>query len=52
MTIVAILGAGAEVLLVCVPTPGHGTGARLLADAGVCDVPLVLNPGHTGGAPA
>ena len=42
--------AGADVLLVCVPTPGHATIARMLTEAGVCDVPLVLNPGHTGGA--
>ncbi len=42
--------AGAEVLLICVPTTGHATVARLLADAAVTDVPLVLNPGHTGGA--
>ena len=42
--------SGADVLLVCVPTPGHATIARLLADAAINEVPLVLNPGHTGGA--
>ncbi len=42
--------AAAEVLMVCVPTQGHRDVARLLAQAGACGVPLVLNPGHTGGA--
>lgn len=47
------LGAAAEnadVLLACVPTPGHATVAGLLAEAGANGIPLVLNPGHTGGA--
>jgi opine dehydrogenase len=42
--------AGAEVLLVCLPTPAHAAVARMLAEARVQDIPVVLNPGHTGGA--
>jgi opine dehydrogenase len=39
----------ADVVLVCLPTFAHGEVARALANAGA-KVPVVLNPGHTGGA--
>ncbi|MEX2525067.1 MAG: NAD/NADP octopine/nopaline dehydrogenase family protein [Gammaproteobacteria bacterium] len=42
--------AGAEALLVCLPTTAHESVARTLADQGLNDLPVVLNPGHTGGA--
>jgi opine dehydrogenase len=40
---------GADVILICLPTLAHGILARALAGAG-CRIPVVLNPGHTGGA--
>ena len=40
---------GADVILVCLPTFAHADVARVLARAGV-KAPVVLNPGHTGGA--
>jgi opine dehydrogenase len=40
---------GAEVALVCLPTIAHADIARGMAQAGI-NVPVVLNPGHTGGA--
>lgn len=41
--------AGADVVVVCVPAQGHA--AVFAALAGLpCAVPVVLNPGHTGGA--
>jgi opine dehydrogenase len=40
---------GADVILVCLPTFAHGDVARALAHAGA-RAPVVLNPGHTGGA--
>jgi opine dehydrogenase len=39
----------AEVILVCLPTFAHQNLARALAGIG-CRIPVVLNPGHTGGA--
>jgi opine dehydrogenase len=43
--------AGADAVLVCLPTMAHGNVARALAEAGLGSaVPVVLNPGHTGGA--
>ncbi len=39
----------ADVVLVCLPTFAHGDIARGLASAGT-KAPVVLNPGHTGGA--
>lgn len=42
--------AGADVILVCLPTFSHAPVARSLAEIGVTRVPVVLNPGHTGGA--
>jgi opine dehydrogenase len=39
----------ADVILVCLPTSAHGDIARRLARAGA-KAPVVLNPGHTGGA--
>lgn len=41
--------AGAEVAMVCLPSLAHELVARALADAGI-GCPLILNPGHTGGA--
>ncbi len=43
--------AGVDAVVVCLPTPGHGTVARMLAESPLPGaVPIVLNPGHTGGA--
>jgi opine dehydrogenase len=39
----------ADVILVCLPTFAHADVARALSRAGT-KVPVVLNPGHTGGA--
>jgi opine dehydrogenase len=39
----------ANVILICLPTSAHGDIARRLARAGA-SAPVVLNPGHTGGA--
>ncbi|MBY0438519.1 MAG: NAD/NADP octopine/nopaline dehydrogenase family protein [Burkholderiales bacterium] len=41
---------GADVALVCLPTLSHAAVARDLARAGAHRLPVVLNPGHTGGA--
>lgn len=40
---------GADAALVCMPSLAHDAIADALLDAR-CDVPIVLNPGHTGGA--
>jgi opine dehydrogenase len=40
---------GADVILICLPTFAHGDVACHLARTGA-RVPVVLNPGHTGGA--
>lgn len=40
---------GVEVAVVCLPATAHAEIAAALAEAEV-EVPLVLNPGHTGGA--
>ena len=37
-------------LVVCVPSFAHAAIASALAAAGAKDLPVVLNPGHTGGA--
>jgi opine dehydrogenase len=42
--------AGTDALVVCVPSFAHADIAAALAAAGVKTVPIVLNPGHTGGA--
>ena len=42
--------AGADVALVCLPTLSHAPVAQALAQAGAHRLPVVLNPGHTGGA--
>ena len=42
--------AAADVLVVCVPSFAHAEIASALAAAGTKDLPVVLNPGHTGGA--
>ena len=47
----AVAVAGADVALVVLPTFAHAAVARALAEAGwPADKPIVLNPGHTGGA--
>lgn len=38
-----------EGLIVCLPTPAHAALASELADVGANLLPVVLNPGHTGG---
>lgn len=40
----------ADGILVCLPTLAHGSVAASLADLGSTSLPVVLNPGHTGGA--
>ena len=42
--------AGADAALVCLPTMVLADVARALIAAGTSDIPIVLNPGHTGGA--
>ena len=46
----ALAMRGAEVALVCLPTISHAAVAQLLAKTGADATPVVLNPGHTGGA--
>jgi opine dehydrogenase len=41
--------SGAHVALICLPTTAHGHLARSMAELRA-NVPVVLNPGHTGGA--
>jgi opine dehydrogenase len=41
--------SGADVAMVCLPSLAHEPVAHALADVGI-GCPLVLNPGHTGGA--
>ena len=41
---------GADALLVCVPTIAHAGLAQTMIAERVAPIPLVLNPGHTGGA--
>ena len=41
---------GADVLLVCLPTLAHAGLARTLIEANAVRTPVILNPGHTGGA--
>lgn len=40
---------GADGIVVALPTLAHASVARGLHAAGVRDVPVILNPGHTGG---
>jgi opine dehydrogenase len=42
--------AGVDAILVCLPTFAHSDIARGLATIGIGDRPVILNPGHTGGA--
>ncbi len=42
--------AGAQVILICLPVPAHTPVAEALVKLGANAVPVVLNPGHTGGA--
>lgn len=42
--------AGSEAVLVCLPTLSHVAVAEALMKAGGSALPVVLNPGHTGGA--
>jgi len=41
--------SGVDAALICLPTTAHGQLARSIAELGI-GVPVVLNPGHTGGA--
>ncbi|MGH3192265.1 MAG: 2-dehydropantoate 2-reductase N-terminal domain-containing protein, partial [Streptosporangiaceae bacterium] len=41
--------AGADVAMVCLPALGHDAVFAGLAELG-CAIPVLLNPGHTGGA--
>jgi len=41
---------GADIVLSCLPTLAHGRIAEALAGLGANSAPVVLNPGHTGGA--
>ena len=40
----------ADVILICLPTLAHTHIAEALAELGANTIPVVLNPGHTGGA--
>jgi len=42
--------AGVDVILVCLPTLVHASIAKSLSALGGRHIPVVLNPGHTGGA--
>lgn len=42
--------AGAEAILVCLPTQALGAVADALISVGAVTSPVILNPGHTGGA--
>ena len=47
----AAAAADADAVLVCLPTHAHRTVAQMLARSGLREsIPVVLNPGHTGGA--
>lgn len=41
---------GVDIILVCLPTLAHAGIAEALAGLGANTTPVVLNPGHTGGA--
>lgn len=41
---------GVDIILVCLPTLAHAGMAAALAGLGANTIPVVLNPGHTGGA--
>lgn len=41
---------GVDIILVCLPTTAHAALAAALAEVGTIETPVVLNPGHTGGA--
>ncbi|MEP7300259.1 MAG: NAD/NADP octopine/nopaline dehydrogenase family protein [Caldimonas sp.] len=48
---IRVATAGADVAVVALPTFSHAPVARSLAEAGwPAELPVVLNPGHTGGA--
>lgn len=40
----------AEAILICLPTFTHAAIARALAEHGLNRIPVIMNPGHTGGA--
>lgn len=47
----AVAVKNAELVLICAPTSSHRDLARVLAQSGsAASIPVVLNPGHTGGA--
>ncbi len=41
---------GVDVILICLPTFAHSAVAHAIADTKYCSTPIILNPGHTGGA--
>ena len=41
---------GVDIILVCLPVSAHASIAKALAKLGANNVPVILNPGHTGGA--
>ena len=41
---------GVDIILICLPTLAHTHIADALAELGANTIPVVLNPGHTGGA--
>ncbi len=41
---------GVDIILVCLPTLAHANIAESLAKLGENNIPVVLNPGHTGGS--
>ncbi len=49
-TDLALAARSADVLVVCLPTLAHGALAQALIAARAHEIPVVLNPGHTGGA--
>lgn len=49
-TDLAAAARDADLLLVCLPTLAHGALAATLIDERIDAIPVLLNPGHTGGA--
>ena len=41
---------GVDIILICLPTLAHTHIADAMAELGANSIPVVLNPGHTGGA--
>lgn len=49
-TDLALAAQGVDVLLVCLPTLAHASIAALVIAKGLTKLPVILNPGHSGGA--